>query len=290
MHVNNNHEAAGILFPLLDLSPEIVRMVIEEIDEVQTFVSVSQTCSFLRSICRNERIVQNLFTSCHGGHKPEQQAVKIYMNLKFATRCSFLAPSSVEKAFREAWPLFRNSQMEEVLYPIAISLANLYFSRGLTREGKHFLERIWNFHEPYEVELSHTERNATSDRGVAAAASGYKTPGHPVHPYQQATPSKQFPMTNIDIQTELAALQLQLQDLSDDLNVIRLDIANASARARSLYQGVEKILDHLEAEEMHSPDAPVTPTCRSLPWGDSSTDFEDDADAEIVDGKEKTEG
>ncbi|KAF9763302.1 hypothetical protein IL306_003172 [Fusarium sp. DS 682] len=97
-------------------------------------------------------------------------------------------------------------------------------------------------------------------------------------------------MTDIDIQTELAALQLQLQDLSDDLNVIRLDIANASARARRLYKGVEKILHDLEAAEMHSPDAPVTPTCPCLPWGDYSTDFEDDADAEMVDGKKKTDG
>ncbi|KAI8402644.1 hypothetical protein FOFC_17960 [Fusarium oxysporum] len=154
MHTNNNYEAAAILFPLLNLSPEIVGMVIEEIDDMQTFISVSQTCSSLRSICRNERIVKNLFASCHGGHKPEQQAAKIYINLKFAARCSFLAPTSVENAFREAWPVFRDLQMEEVLYPVAMALANHYFSLGLAKEGKLFLERIWNYHEPYEVEIS----------------------------------------------------------------------------------------------------------------------------------------
>jgi hypothetical protein len=154
MHTNNNYEAAAILFPLLNLSPEIVGMVIEEIDDMQTFISVSQTCSSLRSLCRNERIVKNLFASCHGGHKPEQQAAKIYINLKFAARCSFLAPTSVENAFREAWPVFRDLQMEEVLYPVAMALANHYFSLGLAKEGKLFLERIWNYHEPYEVEIS----------------------------------------------------------------------------------------------------------------------------------------
>ncbi|RBA17907.1 hypothetical protein FPRO05_10925 [Fusarium proliferatum] len=154
MPTNNNYEPAAILFPLLNLSPEIVGMVIEEVDDMQTFISISQTCSSLRSICRNKRTVQNLFSSFHSGHKPEQQAAKIYTNLKFAARCPFLSPTSVENAFREAWPVFMGLQMEELLYPVAMALANHYFSLGLAKEGKLFLERIWNFHEPYELEIS----------------------------------------------------------------------------------------------------------------------------------------
>ncbi|EXM35589.1 hypothetical protein RAB80_004230 [Fusarium oxysporum f. sp. vasinfectum] len=99
-------------------------------------------------------------------------------------------------------------------------------------------------------------------------------------------------MANIDenMSEELAVLQEQLLELHNSLLTIRFEIAKASAKARGLLQGVADILKHLDADELHSPDAPVTPTCPSLPWRDYATDFKDNADAQEVDSKEKTQG
>ncbi|KAF5725120.1 hypothetical protein FMUND_214 [Fusarium mundagurra] len=82
-------------------------------------------------------------------------------------------------------------------------------------------------------------------------------------------------MANIDenMSEELAVLQDELLQLHNSLIAIRFEIAKASAKARGLLQGVADILKHLDADELHSPDAPVTPTCPSLPWKDYSTEF-----------------
>ncbi|KAG7003256.1 hypothetical protein FOFC_19807 [Fusarium oxysporum] len=116
-------------------------------------------------------------------------------------------------------------------------------------------------------------------------------------------------MANIDenMSEELAVLQEALLELHNSLLTIRFEIAKASAKARGLLQGVADILKHLvrytprgqsliltirsqDTDELHSPDAPVTPTCPSLPWRDYSTDFKDNADVQEGNSKEKTQG
>ncbi|QGI87176.1 unnamed protein product [Fusarium fujikuroi] len=99
---------------------------------------------------------------------------------------------------------------------------------------------------------------------------------------------------------ELAVLQEELLQLHNSLIAIRFEIAKASAKARGLLQGVADILKHLvryttrsqspvltirsqDADELHSPDAPVTPTCPSLPWKDYSAEFKGNADAQEMD-------
>ncbi|SPJ78478.1 uncharacterized protein FTOL_06867 [Fusarium torulosum] len=75
--------------------------------------------------------------------------------------------------------------------------------------------------------------------------------------------------------TELAAFQEALQELQEDLDYIRRLVMNADAKARKLYQGVDMVIRELDTP---SPEAPVTPTCPFVPWGenDDATDFEDD--------------
>ncbi|CVL09383.1 uncharacterized protein FMAN_15536 [Fusarium mangiferae] len=86
---------------------------------------------------------------------------------------------------------------------------------------------------------------------------------------------------------ELAVLQEELLQLHNSLIAIRFEIAKASAKARGLLQGVADILKHLDADELHSPDAPVTPTCPSLPWKDYSAEFKGNADAQEMDSRKK---
>ncbi|KAF5262742.1 hypothetical protein FOXG_21637 [Fusarium oxysporum f. sp. lycopersici 4287] len=95
---------------------------------------------------------------------------------------------------------------------------------------------------------------------------------------------------NENMSEELAVLQDGLLELHNSLLTIRFEIAKASAKARGLLQGVADILKHLDTDELHSPDAPVTPTCPSLPWRDYSTDFKDNADVQEGNSKEKTQG
>ncbi|KAG7428186.1 hypothetical protein Forpi1262_v011019 [Fusarium oxysporum f. sp. raphani] len=94
---------------------------------------------------------------------------------------------------------------------------------------------------------------------------------------------------NENMSEELAVLQDGLLELHNSLLTIRFEIAKASAKARGLLQGVADILKHLDTDELHSPDAPVTPTCPSLPWRDYSTDFKDNADVQEGNSK-KTQG
>ncbi|KAF5236029.1 hypothetical protein FANTH_11433 [Fusarium anthophilum] len=103
---------------------------------------------------------------------------------------------------------------------------------------------------------------------------------------------------------ELAVLQEELLQLHNSLIAIRFEIAKASAKARGLLQGVADILKHLvrytirsqspvltirsqDTDELHSPDAPVTPTCPSLPWKDYSVEFKGNAEAQEMDSKGK---
>ncbi|KAG7428579.1 hypothetical protein Forpi1262_v011145 [Fusarium oxysporum f. sp. raphani] len=99
-------------------------------------------------------------------------------------------------------------------------------------------------------------------------------------------------MANIDenMSEELAVLQDGLLELHNSLLTIRFEIAKASAKARGLLQCVADILKRLDTDELYSPDAPVTPTCPSLPWRDYSTDFKDNADVQEGNSKEKTQG
>ncbi|KAF4496645.1 hypothetical protein FAGAP_7187 [Fusarium agapanthi] len=97
-------------------------------------------------------------------------------------------------------------------------------------------------------------------------------------------------MANIDenMSEELAVLQEELLQLHNSLIAIRFEIAKASAKARGLLQGVADMLKHLDTDELHSPDAPVTPTCHSLPWKDYATELKWNADAQEAESKEKT--
>jgi hypothetical protein len=100
-------------------------------------------------------------------------------------------------------------------------------------------------------------------------------------------------MNNIMMATELAAFQEALQELQEELDYIRRLVMNADAKARKLYQGVDMVIRELvqppllplflshisnNLQDTPSPEAPVTPTCPFVPWGenDDATDFEDD--------------
>ncbi|KAF4448275.1 Cyclin-like F-box [Fusarium austroafricanum] len=304
MTSNNTHDITHTSFLLLKLPLEIVAMIIEEVDDIETISSVHRSCKDLRSLChsRNKRIIQNIFSSCYSLHGPEQRATKIYINLKLAVRCSFLSPQPIEDAFEQAWRFFREIHMEELLYPIAEALASRYCDEGLAAEGKAFLERIWNFQKPYEIDRARKLSPSLLPiarllRLLAGRGPTYQLMQTRIYELEQfkKTQRPYFMLVRNNQMSwilwnecplgELAALAQSLQDLQEELNYIRLLVATAFVRARKLNTRVNMLLDDLKDAEACSPEAPVTPTYPSVPWKDYTTDFEDDMDT--IDSKEK---
>lgn len=142
------------IFPLLSLPVEVMVIVLEEVEDIKSIVSVSQTCSTLRHLCCgwNKKIIQANFASLYGIKDPVQRAHKVYTNLRIAVRYCIFSPYTVEDSFKKAWPLFREIQMEEILYPIAKSLGSRYCFQGLTEDARRFLEGIWSAQRPYDIE------------------------------------------------------------------------------------------------------------------------------------------